>query len=175
MNYPGPEDVTVDTIVSGSGLADRSGPNAIMLPAPWEMMLMQVNGSRERFRPYWCCPRCLDVMPIPHSVQIQGAGVQSDCVLDRNIEGRDYLRMFPEDLDALRAAPGEVSITADPSIGCQVCDFHCYLEDGQYRVLSDFNGDSAREPERVYSKRIQHLHEYRPEAYDRLAELVESG
>ena len=174
MNQPEPTTIQIERLVERNDILPEGVGvgKGLLLPAPWELMLMQVADEQDRYRVYWCCPRCLDVGSLGHQVEIEAAGMQFTCRSDEDRDERDYLAILPEELVELKEAT-DIQVTVNPSIGCRCCGFHCYLEQSEYRVLSDWDGDDGRDPSAVFTNRIQHLHEHRPDAYDRLATLVE--
>lgn len=174
MQQPDPADVRIETVVEPSDInpEDRSG-SGLLLVAPWEFVLTGVHGKEEARSAHWCCPRCLDTGFLGHEVELKGHGRKFTCRSDEDRDERDYLQIPDADLDRLKEAD-DLQVTVNPSIGCRCCGFHCYLEGNTYRVLSDWNGaDDGRDPAATFTNRLQKLNEHRPDAYQRLAELVE--
>lgn len=173
MDQPDPADVQIERVVRPGDVnpEDRSGSGLLVL-APWEFALVGVSSLDEAYTAHWVCPRCLDVGFLGHQIELETQNAHVRCESDENREDRDYLHIPDELLDGILEADS-VDLTVDPSIGCRCCGFHCYLEGSTYRVLSDWNGaDESRDPAAVFTNRIQKLHEHRPDAYDRLADLV---
>lgn len=174
MQYPDPNDIRIERVVRPGDVNpdDRSG-SGVMVLAPWEFGLISVRGLEERYSAHWVCPRCLDTGFLGHQIDLQAGGESFRCTSDEHSEDRDYIHI-PDTMIAAVLDADSVDLTVNPSIGCTTCGFHCYLEDSEYRVLSDWQGaESDRDAEQIYSNRLKKLHEHRPDVYNRLAELVE--
>jgi hypothetical protein len=174
MQQPDPAAVQIESVVRPGDVnpEDRSG-SGLLVVAPWEFALVGVSGHDEAYTAHWVCPRCLDTGFLGHQVELETPNAHVSCASDENRDDRDYLHIPDELLDGILAAEA-VDLTVNPSIGCRCCGFHCYLEESEYRVLSDWNGaDDGRDPSATFTNRIQKLKNHREDAYQRLAELVE--
>lgn len=168
MNQPDPMNIQIERLVTNSDISTEAY-SGLMLLAPWEILVIEKSNQLDRYGVHWCCPRCLDVGSLNgHALDLKAPGVQATTGEDSPIH------ISPRKLDLLQQADsGEFAVEVNPSIGCRGCGFHCYLEGSTYRVLSDWEGDDGRKPSAVFTNRLQKLHEHRPDAYQRLAELVE--